>query len=50
MKNFSIQLITLLLLTTFGKAVAQDKKIEDLNFLYVDEKYDKLVDKSIKLM
>lgn len=50
MKKFSIQLITLLLLITFGKAVAQDKKIEDLNFLYVDEKYDKLVDKSIKLM
>lgn len=51
MKKFSIQLIAILILSTFGKAVvAQDKKIEDLNFLYIDEKYDKLVDKSIKLM
>lgn len=32
------------------KMNAQDKKIDNLNFLYVDEKYDKLVDKSIGLM
>lgn len=32
------------------KINAQDKKITELNFLYVDEKYNKLVDKSIGLM
>lgn len=45
--QFSLFTITLI---TSVQLLAQDKKIEDLNFLYVDEKYDKLVDKSQKLM
>lgn len=48
MKKTTLYLIAFLLIAL--KIDAQDKKITNLNFLYVDEKYDKLVDKSVSLM
>ncbi|NCP45183.1 MAG: hypothetical protein GW818_01840, partial [Flavobacteriales bacterium] len=48
MKKITFYLIAFLLMAL--KIDAQDKKITDLNFLYVDEKFDKLVDKSVSLI
>ena len=42
---FKITLMTLFL-TKIGYAQEEDKKISQLTFLFVDEKYDKLVDKA----
>lgn len=48
MKNPINYLLFIMLFSLNG--IAQDKKITDLNFLYVDGKYDKLVSKSESLM
>lgn len=47
MRTLIVALFTLLYVSSFAQT--NDKKIDDIIFLYVDEKYDKVVDKSISL-
>ncbi len=48
MKNY-ILILSLTISSTLNLFAQDDKKIDELVFLYVDEKYDKVVDKSISL-
>lgn len=50
MKNTFFLLIAISAYTSNILAQTKDKKIDDLTFLYVDEKYDKVVDKGESLM
>jgi len=50
MKNIKLLLILLIVISTKISAQTNDKKIDDLTFLYVDEKYDKVVQKGEALM
>ena len=50
MRNIKLILILLIVISTKLSAQGNDKKIDDLTFLYVDEKYDKVVQKGEALM
>jgi hypothetical protein len=50
MKNYRLLLLILIIASTKIFAQTNDKKIDDLTFLYVDEKYDKVVLKGEALM
>ncbi len=50
MRNFKFILILIVIISSKISAQGNDKKIDDLTFLYVDEKYDKVVQKGESLM